>query len=119
MIYAKVEKGDIIQIGLPKVGKLKDGRTVSGYNLMSAEALAAEGWIPYEDNIPTVGEDQHYEFIENAIVEGKVITKYTVVDNMTEADESEVLAEAINSATTLEELKVILLSMTKEGINKI
>jgi hypothetical protein len=44
-MYAKIENSQVIQLGLPRVGVLKDGRTISGYNLLDEETLKSEGWI--------------------------------------------------------------------------
>ena len=51
-MYVKIENGNVIQVGLPESGMLKDGRTVSGYNLLPDNALKAEGWLPLEQVMP-------------------------------------------------------------------
>lgn len=52
MNYALVENGAVTRVGLPQTGILKDGSTVSGYDLLDAEILAAEGWLPLVDIMP-------------------------------------------------------------------
>lgn len=102
MDYAKVENNQVIQIGLPKTGKLKDGSTVSGYNLLDTETLRNEGWLPLEENKPAYNiETQHLGFVDYTILEDKVIANYIVkdieiqiVDEVVD-DEKVAMAEAI------------------------
>ena len=56
----QVINGEIKQYSLPKVGTLKDGRTVSGYHLLDEEVLLDEGWLPLEDNPPEYDEETQY-----------------------------------------------------------
>ena len=60
MNYAKVENGQVIQIGLPLTGTLKDGSTVSGYNFLPESVLIAEGWLPLVDNRPEYNPETQY-----------------------------------------------------------
>ena len=79
MNYAKVENGQVTQIGLPTTGTLQDGSTVSGYNLLPESVLLDEGWLPLVDNKPEY--DEETEYLENAgytIGETEVIINYTV-----------------------------------------
>ena len=79
MNYAKVENWQVTQAGLPTTGVLKDGRTVSGYNLLPDNILKSEGWLPLIDNPPEY--NQETEYLEHAgytISETEVITNYTV-----------------------------------------
>lgn len=43
MIYTKVENGQVVQVGLPATGTLKDGSTVSGYDKLDEATLLSEG----------------------------------------------------------------------------
>ena len=113
MIYAKARDERVVEIGLPKVGKLKDGRTVSGYNLMDAESLAKEGWLPFEDVQPVLAENQYADFIEYSITADKIVAKYAVLTCKPEVDEDIELAAAISAATTIDDLKRILLDKMK------
>jgi hypothetical protein len=75
----QVINGEIIQYNLPKVGTLKDGRTVSGYHLLDEEVLLDEGWLPLEDNPPEY--DMETQYLANdgyEILEDKVIKKYRI-----------------------------------------
>ncbi len=75
----QVINGKIKQYQLPKVGALKDGRTVSGYHLLDEDILREEGWLPLEDNPPEY--DQETQYLVNdgyEILEDKVIKKYRI-----------------------------------------
>ena len=75
----QVINGEIKQYQLPKVGKLKDSSTVSGYHLLDEEILLDEGWLPLEDNPLTYNEETQYLMNDGyEILEDKVIKKYRV-----------------------------------------
>ena len=72
---------EITQYSLPKVGTLKDGRTVSGYHLLDKETLKEEGWLPLEDNPPEYNPETQYLIDDGyEILEDKVVVKYRVED---------------------------------------
>lgn len=52
MNYAYIENGQVTKTRLPKIGTLKDGSTVSNYNLLPHDVLLAEGWLPLIDEPP-------------------------------------------------------------------
>ena len=52
MVFCRVENGVVTDVGLPNVGILADGSTVSGYNALPVDVLAAEGWLPLTDDTP-------------------------------------------------------------------
>lgn len=52
MNYAYIENGQVTKTKLPKTGTLKDGSTVSNYNLLPHDVLLAEGWLPLIDEPP-------------------------------------------------------------------
>ena len=75
----QVIKGEIKQYKLPKVGTLKDGRTVSGYHLLDEETLRDEGWLPLEDIPPEYDIGTQYRVNGGyEILEDKVIKKYRI-----------------------------------------
>ena len=77
----QVINGEIKQYELPKVGKLKDGRTVSGYHLLDEETLLSEGWLPLEDIQPEYNSETQYLVNDGyEILEDKVVKKYRVED---------------------------------------
>jgi len=79
MNYAKVENGQVIQIGLPSTGTLKDGSTVAGYNLLDESVLLAEGWLPLIENKPECNPETEYlEFVDYTVGENEVVANYTV-----------------------------------------
>lgn len=75
----QVIDGAITKYSLPKVGKLKDGTTVSGYHLLDEETLALEGWLPLED-IPPTYDVETEQLVSNGyeILEDRVIKKYKI-----------------------------------------
>ena len=75
----QVIDGEIKQYRLPKVGTLKDGRTVSGYHLLDEEVLLDEGWLPLEDIPPEYDMETQYLVQDGyEILEDKVIKKYRI-----------------------------------------
>jgi hypothetical protein len=102
MNYAKVENGQVIQVGLPTTGILKDGSTVSGYNLLPEDILREEGWLPLIDNPPEYDpETQYLEHAGYIVGETEVTVNYIIkqkeiqiVDDLVD-DEIVAIAEAI------------------------
>lgn len=81
MEYALVENNQVTRVGLPTLGTLKDGSTVSGYNLLDSTTLKNEGWLFLEENKPTY--DSAKQYLQHSgyeIQTDKVISNYTVVD---------------------------------------
>ena len=97
-MYAKAENGNVIQVGLPQSGVLKDGRTVSGYNLLPANVLKAEGWLPLEQVIPAYNaETQHIEHDSYIVESDKVTESFTVCETAVPIN-IEALAEQMYAA---------------------
>ncbi|CAK7084082.1 hypothetical protein [Tissierella sp.] len=92
----QVKNGEITQYGLPKVGTLKDGSTVSGYDLLmlsDPELAREEGWLPLEDIQPIYNEDTQYIINDGfEILEDKVMVKYRIV----EIPEPEIIDEYVD-----------------------
>lgn len=81
MGWTRVENNQVTQIGLPQTGYLKDGSSVSGYNLLDEQVLLNEGWLPLEDNKPSY--NPMYEdliFDGYIILSDKVTTQYKVIE---------------------------------------
>ena len=57
-MLARQHNGDI-QVGLPKTGRLSDGRVVSNYHKLPQGTLTAEGWLPYIDESPEHNAETH------------------------------------------------------------
>ncbi len=77
----QVIDGEIVKYSLPKVGTLKDGRTVSGYHLLDEDILRDEGWLPLEDIQPEYDEETQYIVNDGyEILEDRVIKKYRIED---------------------------------------
>jgi len=61
MQHARVDGGEVTATRLPRVGRLADGRTVSGYHRLPPATLYAEGWRPLVDGGPPDHDPQtHY-----------------------------------------------------------
>lgn len=77
----QVINGQITQYNLPKTGTLKDGRSVSGYNLLDEDTLKQEGWLPLEDIQPGYDAETQYLIHDGyEVLEDKVIVKYRIED---------------------------------------
>ena len=77
----KVENGEVVQVGLPKTGTLKDGRSVSNYHLLDVDMLKNEGWYHLLDDPPEYNPDTQYlKFIEYELVDDKAIKIYEVIE---------------------------------------
>lgn len=77
-MYALVQNGSVVKIGLPSSGTV-NGSTVSNYNLLPEATLLAEGWKQYTENIPTYNpETQYATFGSYEILASGVIGHYTV-----------------------------------------
>lgn len=98
----QVINNEITQTRLPKTGTLSDGRTVSGYHLLDADILKAEGWLPLEDIQPDYDEETQYLVNDGyEILEDKVIKKYRIEDIPEEVEPRDLEAE-------VEELRQII-----------
>lgn len=79
MNYAKIENGQVTQVGLPSTGTLKDGSTVAGYDLLPENVLLAEGWLPLVDNRPEYNPETEYlEHAGYTVGETEVTVNYNV-----------------------------------------
>ena len=98
----RVIDGEITQYNLPKVGTLKDGKSVSGYHLLDEDTLIDEGWLPLEDVKPDYDEETQYLVTDDyEILEDKVIKKYRVEDIVEEVEPRDLEVE-------IEELRQII-----------
>lgn len=79
MEYAKVINKEVVQLGLPQTGTLKNGSSVSGYNLLDEAILIDEGWLPFENILPIYDpETQYVEDNGYTITDTKVSVNYIV-----------------------------------------
>jgi hypothetical protein len=79
MSYVKVENGQIISTVLPITDILKNGKPVSGYNLLDEATLRSEGWLPLTENKPAFNNiTQYLEFLSYTITENEVIANYII-----------------------------------------
>lgn len=97
-MYVKVENGNVIQVGLPQSGVLKDGRMVSGYNLLSPTFLKAEGWLPLEQTMPVYNAETQQIVHDKYVVQAnKVVETFTVCETVVSIT-IEALAEQMYAA---------------------
>lgn len=82
MNIVQVKDNKIVKYTPPKVGTLKNGRTVSGYDklmLSNPELAKEEGWLPLIDEKPEYNPEEEFLTIgEYEILEDKVIVKYDI-----------------------------------------
>ncbi len=78
-MYAKVENGEVVAIGLPVVGTLSDYRTVSNYNQLGIEVLLREGWLPVVGEKPTYDSVTQMLNVTYTVEPTQVIATYTVI----------------------------------------
>jgi len=83
MNYAKVENGQVLQVGLPNTGILTQGEnagcTVSGYDKLDEATLITEGWLPLVDSPPEYdSETEHLEHAGYTVSETEVTINYTI-----------------------------------------
>lgn len=77
----KIKNGIIERIGLPNVGTLTDGSTVSNYDKLPQETLTGEGWLPVENDKPIFDTlTQYLVFDSYEILTDKVIAHYKTID---------------------------------------
>lgn len=122
MQLVQVENGEIIQYNLPKVGVLKDGSTVSCYDILmksDLELAKQEGWIPLEDNQPTYNEetqylvDDGYEILVDKVVKKYIVENVPIVEDIQpQPSEIDLLNEKIDTQNIiLEEILFDILPM--------
>lgn len=76
-MLGKIENSEL-QLGLPSTGVLKDGRTVSNYDLLPMEILTTEGWKEVIESRPDTEELLEIEtFTEN---EDTITVTYKVLE---------------------------------------
>ena len=106
MGYVLVENGVVVQDGLPTAGTLKNGCTVSGYNLLDESTLKGEGWIPAEESIPNYDPVTQVAVFDSYDVQtDRVIKRYAIQE--IPLSESELLAQLQNARMSQLENAVI------------
>jgi hypothetical protein len=79
-MYAFVQGGEVVRVGLPKSGCLSNGCTVTNYHNQPESVLLSEGWLPYEENKPEYNPETHYlQFSGYDIQQDKVVANYEAV----------------------------------------
>jgi hypothetical protein len=103
-MHAYIENNEIIRIGnLPEVWTLKNGRTVSGFHLMSPNTILGEGWFPVEDATPAY----------NTEIEAPANTTYSIEDKV-------IMTHSIEYSTeSLEYLMKIIRRLTAQAMDAV
>lgn len=121
--YARVVDGSPVDFELPENDVLKDGRMVSGYRNLPAEVLLTEGWYPVVDNGPPTFDSN----TQRAVVTGYQVNESAqqveityVVEELPpppepEPDYDAMFKDAVSKATTLAELKAVLIGSVGPG----
>ncbi len=82
MRMVQVIDGEIIQYYLPRTGYLKDGSSVSGYDILmesDPELAKEESWLPLEETVPEYDDKTHFIVDEiYTILEDKVVKEYVI-----------------------------------------
>jgi hypothetical protein len=95
-MYAKIDNGNVIQVGLPTSGCLYDGSSVSNYNLLPDSVLLAEGWLPLIENKPEFNpETQGLRLTGYTIEETQVVANYVIVTKLPTVEERLDATEAV------------------------
>ncbi len=77
-MYALVQNGAVVSVGLPSCGCI-NGAAVSNYNLLPEATLVLEGWLPYTEDIPEYNvETQMLKLNNYEILANEVIGHYTI-----------------------------------------
>ncbi len=101
-MLARQQNGNV-KVGLPKTGKLLDGRVVSNYHLLPQETLTAEGWLPYIDEKPEYDSSTHRARPTGYDVqEEQIVRTYEVVEKTPpQPDPMEELQEVVADLTEI------------------
>ncbi len=97
MKYVLVENGQVTKTRLPRTGTLKDGSTVSNYNLLPHDVLIAEGWLPLVDEPPETDEGFR-----------AVLTGYEIYEDTVEAvyEIEEIIPMPVSDVDLIEKAKL-------------
>lgn len=110
----QVIDGGIKQYRLPKVGVLKDGRTVSGYHLLDEETLKNEGWLPLEDNPLEYNKETQYLVNDGyEILKDKIVKKYKVEDIPKPIEPEPSERDLLNDRISVLEQKMVAFEKTR------
>ncbi|QKS70268.1 hypothetical protein FLK61_34065 [Paenalkalicoccus suaedae] len=79
-MYAHIKNGEIDRFAsLPKVLRLEDGQTISGFNLLPHEVHKSHGWLPVEEVVEEYDTDTHYATNpQTEVQENKVVRTWEV-----------------------------------------
>lgn len=105
-MHALIENGQIVKISnLPTSWNLKDGRSVSGFNLWPTQDILTEGWFPIIEQRAALGPDQHYGNPVYTIRANDVLAMYPVENDPIEDKNQRTiytnLSSAMNQLTTI------------------
>ncbi len=96
-MYAREQNGQV-RVGLPKTGKLSDGRSVSNYRALPEETLLAEGWLPFVDEKPEEQEGFYSAATGYDVQETQIVRTYemaAIPEPVEEVNEMDELRQAV------------------------
>ncbi len=100
-MHARQQNGQV-RVGLPKTGKLSDGRSVSNYRALPEATLQAEGWLPYIDEKPEADEGYYARATGYDVQETQIVRTYEILPTPPqEPDEMDELRQAVADLTEL------------------
>lgn len=111
-LHAFVQDGEVVRVGpLPRTARLADGRTVSGFDRLPTDVLAAEGWLPCVEDRPDLGDGEQHGAPTYTIGDGQVTAVYPV-EAVPQAppDPLTALLAALADAQTLDEVRAAALN---------
>lgn len=98
-MHAYIVNGVIDRTGpLPTAWNLKDGRSVSGFNNLTPQEQAAEGWLPVTENLPPLGPNQQYGPPSYVIGATSVTANYPVQSTPAVAQNADTIRAAAKQA---------------------
>ncbi len=94
-MHAYVENGTVVRTGsLPTAWNLKDGRSVSGFNLWTDAERKPEGWLPVTEQFAALAANQHNGPPAYTVRSDDVLAAYPAVDD----PPAQVNAATVNAA---------------------
>lgn len=87
---------EALELSLPYMGVLSDGRTVSNYNLLPESVLLAEGWLPLIEDKPEYNpETQELRQIGYTVENNIITVSYEAVAITPTTEDRLVAAESV------------------------
>lgn len=112
-MYAYAPNGTVVRTGdLPTSWNLKDGRSVSGFNLWSDAEVKPEGWLPVVEQRATLAADQHHAAPTFTVRANDVLAVYAAEDDAPAAVNDRTIRSQAAAALTANRTYVALANPT-------